>query len=96
MAEILFFGDSADVDSIAAIRNVISKRERPTLVDAFLNHASSFLRTSIAGLPPQERQQIPAFVNLREFIAAYSQQERRHVLVDGVLLCIAQLAHFLT
>lgn len=94
MTKFLLFGGLGDVDSVATIHSIISKREHTPLVDAFLSQASSFLRTSFARLPPP-RQDIPPFVNLREFLAAYGQQSRRDGLVDSVLLCIAQLVSFL-
>jgi hypothetical protein len=93
--DILFFGDQSDIEIFPFIRRFILRREHSILVEAFLVNISSVLRESIAALPASQRELIPSFVNLSDFIDSYQFSAGRNPIVDNALLCVAQLAHYI-
>ena len=62
---------------------------------AFLNQAGHALRNEIESLNKLERSRLPVFRTLQQLNERYFAQKLKHPGVDGALLCISQLAHYI-
>ncbi|KAL1883479.1 Type I Iterative PKS [Paecilomyces lecythidis] len=94
--DVLLFGDQTDPEIIPYLRGHLSAPVDSPLVSSFLKSTSCALRRSIADLPAYLRQQLPPFASLEEFIRCYTSTPRKNAVVESTLLCVAQLADYIT
>lgn len=94
--DVLFFGDQTDPGIVPYAREILSAPAETPLVSSFLKSVSCALRCSIANLPAPQRQQLPPFANLGEFIQCYASTGRQNAVVESTLLCVAQLADYIS
>lgn len=92
--DVLLFGDQA-VEVYPYLHRLLFQREHTSLLTSFLNHVTSNLRLDISNLPRLQRQKIPPLTNLLEFVELY-QSSQRVAPVDSALLCISQLAQWIS
>ncbi|KAK7739171.1 Type I Iterative PKS [Cytospora paraplurivora] len=69
--------------------------ERGILANAFLKQVDRALRKEIEELPRVERSKLPKFLSLQHLNERYHAQGLKHSGLDGALLCISQLAHYI-
>lgn len=90
----LLFGDQS-TDTHGFLAEFFRQRERGILANAFLEQVWHALRKEIEGLPRVERSKLPKFLSIQNLNERYHAQGLKHPGVDGALLCISQLAHYI-
>ncbi|CAG8212597.1 unnamed protein product [Penicillium salamii] len=87
--QIILFGDQTE--DFGSLRHLLTPNRAP-LLESFLNNALRGLRTEIASLPLQERQQYPYFSTVASILDWRSRQQNAYPAIDSALTCINQLA----
>lgn len=90
----LLFGDQS-TDTHGFLAEFFRQPERGILANAFLEQVRHALRKEIEGLPRVERSKLPKFLTIQNLNERYHAQGLKHPGVDGALLCISQLAHYI-
>ncbi|ROV93783.1 hypothetical protein VSDG_07022 [Cytospora chrysosperma] len=90
----LLFGDQSS-DTHGFLAEFFRQPERGILANAFLEQAGRALRKEIEALPRVERSKLPKFLSLQHLSERYHAQGLKHPGIDGALLCISQLAHYI-
>lgn len=90
----LLFGDQA-TDTHGFLAEFFRQPERGILANAFLDQAGRALRKEIEALSRVERSRLPKFLSLQHLNERYHSQSLKHPGLDGALLCISQLAHYI-
>lgn len=90
----LLFGDQS-TDTHGFLAEFFRQPERGLLANAFLEQVRHALRREIEGLPRVERSKLPKFLSIQNLNERYHAQGLKHPGVDGALLCISQLAHYI-
>lgn len=90
----LLFGDQS-TDTHGFLAEFFRQPNRGILANAFLEQISHELRKEIEGLPKVERAKLPKFLSLQNLNERYHAQSLKHPGVDGALLCIAQIVHYI-
>ncbi|KAJ5676015.1 conidial yellow pigment biosynthesis polyketide synthase [Penicillium macrosclerotiorum] len=94
--DVLVFGDQTHEAIAAYIHDLVFVRKNPPLVACFLSSVSRMLRKSIGTLPLLQREKLPGFANLEEFINSYISKGCISPTVETTILCVAQLADYIT
>jgi hypothetical protein len=92
--EFLLFGDQSH-STHEALVDLYTRGHRGTLSASFLEKASAALRREIDNLPGVQRRRLPKFSTIKELNERYHVDGRKDCAVDGALLCISQLAHYI-
>ncbi|KAK4214708.1 hypothetical protein QBC37DRAFT_372701 [Rhypophila decipiens] len=90
----LLFGDQS-LDTHGFLAEFFRQEKQGLLAKAFLNQAGHALRKEIEQLNKLERSRLPVFRTLQQLNERYFAQKLKHPGVDGALLCISQLAHYI-
>ncbi|KUI58481.1 Conidial yellow pigment biosynthesis polyketide synthase [Cytospora mali] len=90
----LLFGDQSS-DTHGFLAEFFRQPERGILANAFLEQAGRALRKEIEALSRVERSKLPKFLSLQHLNERYHAQSFKHPGIDGALLCISQLAHYI-
>lgn len=90
----LLFGDQS-TDTHGFLAEFFRQSNQGLLAKAFLEQAGRRLKKEIEQLPKVERSKLPTFLTLQQLNERYYAQGNKHPGVDGALLCIAQLAHYI-
>ncbi|KAJ9156010.1 Conidial yellow pigment biosynthesis polyketide synthase [Pleurostoma richardsiae] len=90
----LLFGDQS-TDTHGFLANFFRQGDQGILAKAFLEQAGHALRKEVEGLAKLERAKLPVFKTLQQLNERYYAQGIKHPGVDGALLCISQLAHYI-
>jgi len=90
----LLFGDQS-LDTHGFLAEFYRQEKKGILAKAFLDQAGHALRREIEQLDRLERSRLPAFLTLQQLNERYHAQKLKHPGVDGALLCISQLAHYI-
>jgi len=90
----LLFGDQS-LDTHGFLAEFFRQEKQGILAKAFLEQAGLALRKEIEKLNRVERSRLPLFLNLKQLNERYHAQKFKHPGVDGALLCISQLAHYI-
>lgn len=90
----LLFGDQS-LDTHAFLSGVYRARNQGILTKAFLHQAGDALRNEMETLGRLARSTLPEFQTLQQLNEKYHAQDRKHPGLDGALLCITQLAHYI-
>lgn len=88
------FGDQS-LDTHAFLASAFLKPKKGTLAKAYLDQVGYAIRREIDQLPKTERSKLPEFLNLQQLNERYYGQPIKHPGIDGALLCISQLAHYI-
>ncbi|GME66070.1 hypothetical protein BDV25DRAFT_127719 [Neofusicoccum parvum] len=92
---ILLFTDQFSEDRFSLLELQRSKHKF-TIVPAFLNKVHAALREEIGLLPKAARPQIPSFNSVVDLSERLRKQEVRSLEVESALVCINQLAAFIS
>lgn len=90
----LLFGDQS-TDTHGFLAEFHRQPNRGILANAFLEQVGHALRREIEALPRVERAKIPKFLSLQNLNERYHAQSLKHPGLDGALLCVSQLAHYI-
>lgn len=90
----LLFGDQS-TDTHGFLAEFFRQPSRGLLANAFLEQVGRALRKEIEALPRLERAKIPKFLSLQNLNERYHAQSLKHPGLDGALLCVSQLAHYI-
>ncbi len=90
----LLFGDQS-LDTYAFLAGFYRSGDQGILAKAFLNQAGEALYKEIESLGRVERAKLPLFKTLQQLNERYNAQALKHAALDGALLCITQLAHYI-
>lgn len=90
----LLFGDQS-TDTHGFLAEFFRQPNRGILSNAFLEQVSHALRREIEALPKLERAKLPKFQSLQTLNERYHAQSLKHPGLDGALLCVSQLAHYI-
>ncbi|CAK7202988.1 Type I Iterative PKS [Sporothrix eucalyptigena] len=90
----LLFGDQS-LDTYAFLSGFYREENQGILAKAFLNQAGEALLREIESLGRLERPKLPLFKTLQQLNERYHAQEKKHPGLDGALLCVTQLAHYI-
>ncbi|KAK9859262.1 hypothetical protein MYU51_016431 [Penicillium brevicompactum] len=90
--QIILFGDQTE--DFGSLRPLLTPN-RATLLESFLQNAVRGLRTEIAFLPLQDRQQYPYFPTVASVLDWRIRQQKAYPAIDSALTCINQLAQFI-
>ncbi|CAG8979843.1 hypothetical protein HYALB_00002615 [Hymenoscyphus albidus] len=90
----ILFGDHS-VDTYSFLANFCHHSSPSLLSKTFLDQVSDALSREIQSLSNLERNKIPHFVSIEDLNQRYHDRGIKHAGVEGALLCITQLAHYL-
>ncbi|CAK7231914.1 Type I Iterative PKS [Sporothrix curviconia] len=90
----LLFGDQS-LDTYAFLSGFYREGGQGILAKAFLNQAGEALLREIESLGRLERSKLPLFKTLQQLNERYHAQDKKHPALDGALLCVTQLAHYI-
>jgi hypothetical protein len=90
----LLFGDQS-LDTHGFLADFFRRGDQGILAKAFLKQSGRALRKEVEGLPALERARLPMFQTLQQLNERYHAQVIKHPGVDGALLCVSQLAHYI-
>ncbi|KAK4645321.1 Polyketide synthase [Podospora bellae-mahoneyi] len=90
----LLFGDQS-LDTHGFLAEFFRQEKQGILAKAFLEQAGHELRKEVEKLPRVERSRLPIFRTLQQLNERYYAQKLKHPGIDGALLCISQLAHYI-
>ncbi|KAK4452398.1 PaPKS1 melanin biosynthesis polyketide synthase encoded by the PaPKS1 protein [Podospora aff. communis PSN243] len=90
----LLFGDQS-LDTHGFLAEFYRQEKQGLLAKAFLEQAGHALRKEVEGLQKLERSRLPIFITLQQLNERYHAQKLKHPGIDGALLCISQLAHYI-
>ncbi|KAK4191184.1 hypothetical protein QBC35DRAFT_448468 [Podospora australis] len=91
----LLFGDQS-LDTHGFLAEFFRQENQGILAKAFLEQAGHALRKEVdETLSRVERSRLPVFTTLKQLNERYYAQKLKHPGIDGALLCISQLAHYI-
>lgn len=90
----LLFGDQS-LDTHGFLADFFLRGEQGILAKAFLEQAGRALWKEVEGLPKLERARLPVFRSLQQLNQKYHAQHIKHPGIDGALLCVSQLVHYI-
>lgn len=90
----LLFGDQSS-DTHGFLAEFFRQPNRGILAHAFLEQVGQELRKEVEALSRLERSKIPQFLSLQNLNERYHAQSIKHPGLDGALLAISQLAHYI-
>ncbi|CAN8106101.1 unnamed protein product [Discula destructiva] len=90
----LLFGDQSS-DTHGFLAELFRQPNRGILATAFLEQVFHELKKEVEALPRLERSKIPKFLSLQNLNERYHAQILKHPGLDGALLAISQLAHYI-
>ena len=90
----LLFGDQS-LDTHSFLAAFFRQEKQGLLAKAFLEQVSHALRKEVEQLGALERSRLPSFRTLQQLNKKYHVQKLKHPGVDGALLCVSQLAHYI-
>ncbi|KAK3378565.1 hypothetical protein B0H63DRAFT_251284 [Podospora didyma] len=90
----LLFGDQS-LDTHGFLAEFYRQEKQGILAKAFLEQAGHALRREVEELSRLERSRLPVFRTLQQLNERYYAQKLKHPGIDGALLCITQLAHYI-
>ena len=90
----LLFGDQS-LDTHGFLAEFFRQEDKGLLAAAFLEQVGHALRKEVDELHRLERARIPAFRTLQQLNERYHSQKTKHPGIDGALLSITQLAHYI-
>lgn len=90
----LLFGDQS-LDTHGFLADFIRRDDHGILTKAFLEQIGRALWKEVEGLPALDRRRLPIFRTLSQLNETYHAQVTKHPGVDGALLCVSQLAHYI-
>ncbi|CAK7266569.1 Type I Iterative PKS [Sporothrix epigloea] len=90
----LLFGDQS-LDTYTFLSGFYRAGGQGVLAKAFLDQANNALLCEIEALGRLERSRLPRFKTLQQLNERYHAQEWKHPGLDGALLCVTQLAHYI-
>ncbi|KAL2023150.1 hypothetical protein VTK56DRAFT_3756 [Thermocarpiscus australiensis] len=90
----ILFGDQS-LDSHGFLAAFFRRAKVGILSKALLDQVAHALRKEIERLPKVEREKIPVFRTLQQLNERYHAQKLKHPGLDGALLCITQLVHYI-
>lgn len=90
----LLFGDQSS-DTHGFLAEFFRQPNRGILANAFLDQVGHKLRKELEALPRLERAKFPQFQSLQNLNERYHAQNLKHPGLDGALLAISQLAHYI-
>ncbi|OAA61847.1 polyketide synthase [Niveomyces insectorum RCEF 264] len=90
----LLFGDQS-LDTYAFLAGLYRTGNQGILAKAFLHQAGEALRIEVEQLGRLERAKLPVFKTLQQLNERYHAQGTKHPGIDGALLCVTQLAHYI-
>ncbi|KAJ4396512.1 hypothetical protein N0V93_000731 [Gnomoniopsis smithogilvyi] len=90
----LLFGDQSS-DTHGFLADFFRQPNRGLLANAFLDQVGHELRKEVETLPRLERAKFPQFLSLQNLNERYHAQSTKLPGLDGALLAISQLAHYI-
>lgn len=90
----LLFGDQSS-DTHGFLAEFFRQPNRGILANAFLEQVGHELRKEVEALPRLERAKFPQFLSLQNLNERYHAQSLKNPGLDGALLAISQLAHYI-
>ncbi|KAH8879977.1 ketoacyl-synt-domain-containing protein [Thozetella sp. PMI_491] len=90
----LLFGDQS-LDTHGFLAEFFRQEKQGLLAKAFLEQAAHALKKEVDRLGALERSRLPTFRTLQQLNERYHAQSLKHPGIDGALLCISQLAHYI-
>jgi hypothetical protein len=90
----LLFGDQS-LDTHGFLAEFFAQPKQGLLAKAFLEQAGHALRKEVERSTRLERSRLPVFRTLQQLNERYYAQKLKHPGIDGALLCITQLAHYI-
>lgn len=91
--QVIAFGDQA-VPYQYELQGLITKENK--VLKGFFSEAHHVLRTEISQLSPSERPRYPAATNLRELLDAHRSSKIQNCSLDSALVCVHQIAAFIS
>jgi len=93
MSNILFFGDQT-AEQYSLLKKIVLRQKSP-LVATFFERVSQVLREEVSKLPYTQRATIPDFLTANDLVENYYQKGLKVPMVEGVMVTIAQLGHYI-
>ncbi|KAB5518102.1 conidial yellow pigment biosynthesis polyketide synthase [Coniochaeta sp. 2T2.1] len=90
----LLFGDQS-LDTHSFLADFVRRGDQGILAKTFLEQSGRALWKEVEGLPALDRARLPIFRSLAQLNERYHAQVIKHPGVDGALLCVSQLAHYI-
>lgn len=90
----LLFGDQS-LDTHGFLADFIRRGNQGILAKTFLEQSGRALCKEVEGLSATDRVRLPVFRSLSQLNEKYHAQPLKHPGVDGALLCVSQLAHYI-
>lgn len=90
----LLFGDQS-LDTHGFLADFMRRGDQGILSKAFLDQSAKALCKEVEGLPALDRARLPVFRSLPQLNERYHAQATKHPGIDGALLCVSQLAHYI-
>jgi hypothetical protein len=90
----LLFGDQS-LDTHGFLADFMRRGDQGILAKTFLEQSARALLKEIEGLPALDRARLPIFRSLSQLNERYHSQAIKHPGIDGALLCVSQLAHYI-
>nr|ABD47522.2 polyketide synthase [Ophiostoma piceae] len=90
----LLFGDQS-LDTYGFLSGFYRQTDQGILARVFLSQTGEALRKEIETLGQLERAKLPVFKTLQQLNERYHSQDLKHPGLDGALLCVTQLAHYI-
>ncbi|KAK3373299.1 hypothetical protein B0T24DRAFT_702860 [Lasiosphaeria ovina] len=90
----LLFGDQS-LDTHSFLAEFYRQEKRGLLANAFLEQVGHALKIEVEQLTRLERSRLPVFRTLQQLNERYHGQKLKHPGIDGALLCVSQLAHYI-
>lgn len=90
----LLFGDQS-LDTHGFLADFMRRGDQGLLSKAFLEQSAKALRKEVEALSPLDRARLPIFHSLPQLNERYHSQVLKHPGIDGALLCVSQLAHYI-
>ena len=90
----LLFGDQS-LDTHGFLADFVRRGDQGILAKTFLEQSGRALWKEVEALPALDRARLPIFRSLGQLNERYHAQSVKHPGVDGALLCVSQLAHYI-
>jgi hypothetical protein len=88
------FGDQS-LDTHAFLADFIRRGDQGILAKGFLDQVGRAIWLEVESMPALERQRLPVFRTLQQLNEKYHSHHPKHPGIDGALVGITQLAHFI-
>ncbi|KAB5525769.1 hypothetical protein GE09DRAFT_1152588 [Coniochaeta sp. 2T2.1] len=90
----LLFGDQS-LDTHGFLADFVRRGDQGILAKTFLEQSGRALWKEVEALSALDRARLPVFRSLAQLNERYHAQSVKHPGVDGALLCVSQLAHYI-